>query len=180
MSWNENFNEAIAKFKAGQPVNHLLESINTTTRDFELQGRFDEAGIRFCLIEEFDFLIPMEDGIYPDYFFDCFDDIYEEINTDNDSEILKGIYEGIEFYLGGMPPHLEMTSYDGLVLSRICHILGQAGPDFFDFNIFKTVEECKRAYIKKGWLISYSRGGVSHSDAELIKLFKRYIKSKNC
>lgn len=159
--FEEVLNQAIANAKAGQQIDDLLKTINTTNADFELQRRLDKLGIDFNQTEEeFCFLIPMKEGINADYFFDYFDDVYTEINTYDDSEVSKEIYKGIERYLSDMPPHIAMKRYHGLILSVTCHILGQAGPDFSDLNIFKTKEECKQYYIKKGWVIS--RNGLSH------------------
>ncbi len=171
------FNETIDRFKKGLSIEDLLETINTTSTHSELMDRLDVAGIEFGCGGEFNFLCPLVKGIDSDYLFDTIDVPDDYINPNDESMILKAINDGIQLFLGGNPPNLAILEHDGLILSIICKIFGHTGPSFYDFDIFKTKDECMNKYIKEGWLITYSGGGISHSDEELIKFFLDHQKS---
>lgn len=173
ISWQEIFRKAIANFKDDQPIDSLLEMINSAPDDFDLNGRLDMAGIDFSCQSNFDFLIPIQEGIHNDYLFDYFDED-NEISIDDELEVLKEINNRIGRYLEGCPPHIGIRNHDGLILSAMCEILGQAGPRYSDFRIFKSLEDCSNKYIKEGWMISYDGGVRSHSDLQLIAIFKEY------
>ena len=53
ISWQEIFRKAIANFKDDQPIDSLLEMINSAPDDFDLNGRLDMAGIDFSFQSNF-------------------------------------------------------------------------------------------------------------------------------
>jgi len=185
MSWLEYFNKTIAKFKEGQPVDDFLEVINNTTHDFELNERLEEAGIEFYYSADARFLCPLKvkgsDSPFGsissmDSLFDLFENYYPEVNPKNEFEVLETINGYIESYIGDSPPHLDILHRDDVILSCLCDIHGQNGPNFTNFNIFNSIEESREFYVNKGWFIESQHDEMkSHSDSQLIAMFKEYV-----
>ncbi len=194
MSWKEtliqreeNFNKilnlAIDKFKDGESVDKLLESINDGSGDQYLFGNLQDIGYTFETYNTY-FLFRLHgeydlDGIWNPNFFESFEGYYEETETnfDDDQVIFDCIKEFLDSESQEYPTSLDTFNYKEVTLSCATQVQGQGGPVSSNLKIFNSKEESDKFYIDNGYLI-YTWDGVtrSHSYEELIKLTTDYFK----
>ena len=67
---------------------------------------------------------------------------------------------------------------DGLYLTANCEIWGQTGPHWSSFNIHSSKEEFYKYLVDQGYIFWSNETFLSHSEADLILMFKKNITNK--
>ena len=164
-------NSVIDRFLKDEPIDDILVKINEGYEKFN-NWVYDNDPIFFD--SEYTWLISEEDIFVPDEdIFEYYDK--EKLDLNTNEQILEFMHSKIDEKCEDLVAyHYEL--YKGVYISSSCEMMGQGGPFFSDFCIYKTEDEfwdfCK------GSIINSSEWGIKTSDAELISMFKKNITDK--
>ena len=174
-------NDAIIKFKNNEPIDNLLKKINEydcedlsyILRDSGFEGFPDDNNFQFTEV------CPLINNTITFRSVCIFNEYREDPNFDekiftDDNKMIKFIEDRIDSHLIGVPHFLKITTYEGIILSSLSNSGGYTEYTS-DFNIFKSIEKCKEYYKKAGLFFEIDKER-SHSDLELINIFKKFTK----
>ena len=170
-SVNEAIDDVVSKFKNNEPIDDIIQWINHDTDrltawvyDTDIFSNSDSV----FLTSETELFLTDEN------IFDYFEE--KQLVLKTDAEILHFIEQRAEILIDdAFSVHFQCV--DEVFLTATCQILGQSGPNFSDFNIFKSKEQCFETLIYAGCML-WSEDCISHSNDDLIAMFNRNIIDK--
>ena len=170
-SVNEAIDDVVSKFKNSESIGDILQWINQDTDRLTVwtydTDVFSNSDFVFLISETEVFLT--DENIF-DYFEE------KQLVLKTDAEILHFIEKRADILIGdSFSKHFQCV--DEVLLTATCQILGQSGPHFSDFNIFKSKEEYFETLISSGCML-WSEDCISHSNDDLIAMFNRNITDK--
>jgi len=170
--------EAIVRIKANKPVDHILAWINEGQDSYVKSTRLTEWAYETSFIEfqPDPVLLISEDGIFK--YGDNLLDYYEEgdLRLKTEAEILE-FYSKAEEPLWFDACTAPFIIKDDLYLTAICEPAGK-GFYFTDFKIFKSKGEYIANLKSMGGYIFYGDDFRSHSDSELVAMFRKNVTQK--
>lgn len=170
-STNHAVEDAIVKYKHGESIEDCLAWINSemgrlTEWVSETELFFNDD--YFFVTSEYELFV-LDDNIL-EYF-----DI-EELDLTESSDILDFIRARADgLFQDGPAAHFH--NRDGICITADCEIWGQAGAHFTNFNIYKSKEDYLESLKDKGFMLWFGEF-FSHTDDELISMFKKNITDK--
>ena len=181
MSIDAVIRRAVDGFKRSAPIEFDLKLINRDSQvltdwAYETDSFFDDSDLMFLLTEEEIFYCDLHDE---EEIYDYLDD--EELKLQEDQSILEFVNrragEIIERDDFGS---LQLKAFEGITLSSICTIWGQAGPHFSDFEIFESKAKCVEIYINSGWVIwgGDPKKTFSNTELQLVSMYKKNISQR--
>lgn len=96
----------------------------------------------------------------------------------DDQAILEFLERRVEVILdSGEYGSIQLKAVEGITLSSIWTIWGQAGPHFSDFGIFVSKAKCVESFINSGWVIwgSNPKKRFSNIESQLVSMYKKNI-----
>lgn len=167
-SVNEAIDDAVAKYKNNESIDDILQWINQDTDRLTVWAYhtdiFSNSDFVFLTSETEVFLT--DENIF-DYFEE------KQLVLKTDAEILRFIDKRTDgLFDDASTGHFQCV--DEIFLTSDCQILGQAGPHFSDFNIFKSKEEYFETLISSGFML-WSGECVSHANDDLGAMYKKNI-----
>ena len=160
--------DAIAKYKRKESIEDCLLWINSdinrlTVWAYETHTFFNDDYVFLTSEEE---LFVTDDDLL-EYF-----DI-DQLDLKADSDILDFLNKRADgLFDEGAAAHFH--NRDGIYITADCETWGQAGPHFSNFDIYNSKEDYLECLKKQGsmlWLTKF----VSHTDEELISMFKKNV-----
>ena len=173
-SVGQAISEAVAKYKRNESIEDCLLWIN------EDEDRLTEWAYEtetFPYNNDFVFLISEEElFIKDDNLLEYFD--VEQLDLKKDSDILAFISKRATTVTSdGDLAASHFHNRDGVYLTVHCELWGQAGPHYSRFNIYRSKEEYF-AYLKGQGFILWLGNCKSHTDDELISMFRKNVTDK--
>ena len=171
ISVNQAIDDAVAKYKENHPIDDCLLWINDDA--YRLTNWAYETDIFFD--ENYVFLTS------EDELFHTHEDLLEYYDTDRldlktDSEILSFINNQVDgLFEDATAAHFHHR--DNIVITADCEIWGQSGPHFSNFNIHSSKEAYFKYLVDRGCMLWFTKF-LSHSEADLIAMFKNNITNK--
>jgi len=171
LSVSHAIENAIAKYKKDESIEGCLSWINSdtdrlTSWAYETETFFNEDYV-FLTSEE-------EIFITGDNLLECFDT--EQLDLTEDEDISCFIDNRIHNVLeDGLAAHYYRT--DGVCLAATCISCGQAGFHFSNFDIYNFKEDYFE-YLKTQGYMLWSDQFLSHSEPQLISMFKKNVTHK--
>ena len=178
-SVSQAIDDAIAKYKKNESIEDCLLWINSDEDSDEnrLTCYAYETDTFFNENEDFVFLISAEKFFYTDDdIFDYFDT--KELDLKENADILDFMKNRIDSLSDEYPVATHSHHRDGLYLTANCEIWGQAGPHWSSFNIHSSKEEFYKYLAGQGYIFWSNETFLSHSETDLILMFKRNITNK--
>lgn len=171
LSVSHAIEDAIAKYKQDESIEGCLSWINGNTDRLTIWAYETETFFN----EDYVFLTSEEEMfITDDNLLECFD--IEQLDLKADSDILDFLHKRADgLFDEGTAAHFH--NRDGIYITADCEICGQAGPHFSNFDIYNSKEDYLECLKKQGsmlWLTKF----VSHTDEELISMFKKNVTNK--
>jgi hypothetical protein len=171
LSVSHAIEDAIAKYKKDESIEGCLSWINGNTDRLTIWAYETETFFN----EDYVFLTSEEEiFITDDNLLEYFD--IEQLDLKADSDILNFLHKRAnDLFDEGTAAHFH--NRDGIYITADCEIWGQAGPHFSNFDIYRSKEDYLESQKKQGsmlWLTKF----VSHTDEELISMFKKNVTSK--
>ena len=173
LSVSQAIEDAIAKFKRKESIEDCLSWINGDTDRLTVWAYETETFFN----EDYVFLTS-EDEIFitGDNLLECFD--IEQLDLTEDEDIscfIDNRVHSVLEYQDGPAAHYYHT--DGVCLAATCISCGQAGLHFCNFDIYNSKEDYYDCLKEQGsmlWMTKF----VSHSDEELISMYKQNVTNK--
>jgi len=171
LSVSHAIEDAIAKYKKDESIEGCLSWINGDTDRLTIWAYETETFFN----DDYVFLTSEEKLFVTD------DDLLEYFDADQldlkaDSDILDFLNKRADgLFDEGAAAHFH--NRDGIYITAGCEIWGQAGPHFSNFDIYNSKEDYLECLKEQGsilWLTEF----VSHTDEELISMFKKNVTNK--
>ena len=171
LSVSQAIEDAIAKYKRKESIEDCLLWINSdinrlTTWAYETDTFFDDDYVLLASEEE---LFIADDDLLE--YFDA-----DQLDLTADSDILDFLNKRAEgLFETGIAAHFNHCG--DIYITADCEIWGQAGPHFSNFNIYSSKEAYFNYLMNKGYML-WKTNCVSHSESELISMFKKNVANK--
>ena len=170
-SVNEAIDDAVAKYKNNESIDDILQWVNhDTDRLTAWAYETDAFGA-----SDFAFLFHEDEIFFADGdIFDYFD--AEDLDLTSDRDILEFINRRVDGLIDeAFSVHFQ--SRDGVCIDATVQMVGQGGAHYSDFGIDGSKEEYFKCLADGGHIL-WEDASVSHSDADLILMYKKNIAQK--
>jgi hypothetical protein len=171
LSVSQAIEDAIGKYKRKESIEDCLSWINgdidrLTVWAYKTETFFNDDYV-FLTSEE-------ELFITDDDLLEYFDADQLDLKADSDIlDFLNKLADGL--FDEGAAAHFH--NRDGIYITADCEIWGQAGPHFSNFDIYNSKEDYFKCLKDQGSMLWHSQF-LSHSDKELISMFKKNVTNK--
>ena len=172
VSVNEAIDDAVAKYKNNESIDDILEWVNHDTDRLTAWAYETDA---FGASDDV-FLFHEDEIFFADgTIFDYFD--AEDLDLTSDRDILAFITRRVDGLIDeALSVHFQ--SRDGVSIDATIQILGQGGAHYSDFGICSSKEDFFKHLLGGGTILWGGDACESHSNTELISMFKKNITEK--